>query len=522
MGFLLIIMTSMSFVSVYSAEGQNYLNESGIGPFGRRYLALNRSLHAELRNMEMVMGQANDQKVIFRKFDKDWKVKCSTDGYEYICGIIRDHNGRYRMYYNVFQHVYNSEEKKTRRREAMAVAYSDDGVDWVRPALNIAPAIVDHPSSNLINIEPHPGMNEKYYYRAGPVFFEEDAPEESRYKLSWRVGHNIYVATSSDGLNFITQGNAINHKADTQHSAFYDPLRSKYVMYGRKRNDWETGPRDRRGVVLHSSENWTDVPWSNVGLVVIDPMDVWDYSKQVRPEVYTPSIQYYHGQYIGLPSIFFIDTTRHLVTDPDVNTGLYYPIVIYSHDGINWRFPDLNHSVIALEPHEHVSTYKQASFKGKEPSTITSAPNFIEIDDRLLIYYTVRTGNYEEHRFDRDPGSINVAFMRVDGFASIRTKSSGSEPGEWVTSELQVPSGTESLRVNAKVHGSMQVEILDPISGKPFNGLELARSVAVTGDKINFIMKWQDGAIDNVAGQSVRIRFVIVHGEIFSFSFQPD
>lgn len=405
-----------------------------------------------------------------------------------------------------------------RTKEAMAVAFSDDEVNWIRPALIIAPALVDHPSSNLINIESHPGMDDGYWYRCGPIFYDEFAPVESRYKLSWRVNNDTYVATSSDGLNFITHGLAIHYKADTQHAAFYDYLKGEYVMYGRKRGDWETGPADRRGVSRHSSRNWTDIPWTNVGQVVIDPMDVWDYSTGIWPQVYTPAIQIYHGQYIGLPSIFYTDSKRIPVSHPDRITGPMFPMVMYSHDGIQWSFPDLKHSIVDLKPHERVSTYEHASYKGKEVGMVTTATNFIEAGDSLYIYYTVRESNhYEQEPLDNK--SVHVAFMRVDGFASIQTQGNGK--GEWITTDIKVPEGAGNLIVNANIKGNLHVEVLDAVKGKPINGLALANSTGVKGDKTNFKVEWKNGAFKNAAGKNVRFRFVLEDGAIYSFSFQP-
>jgi hypothetical protein len=383
--------------------------------------------------------------------------------------------------------------------------------------LNLAPALVDHPASNLINIEPHPGMRDGKWYRSGPVFFDDHAPRESRYKLSWRVYDDIYVATSADGLNFVTHGKAIKHKADTQHSAFYDPFKGEYVIYGRKRGDWETGDTDRRGVPRHSSKNWTDLPWTSIGHVVIDPMDVWDYTQRVRPEVYAPAIQIYHGQYIGLPSIFFIDHERKPVPRPDrKGTGPFYPMVMHSHDGIRWTFPHLSHPIIDIEPHERVSTYEQATFKGKEVGMVCSASNFIEDGDRLLIYYTVR----EENHYEPCPPnrrSLHVAFMRVDGFASIRTQ--GDAPGEWITAALSVPEEAEALRVNADVSGTLRVEVLDALTDRPVHGLSLSDSAAFAGDNTSHTMEWNGGSFKDLAGKAVKLRFVVEDGSIYSFSF---
>lgn len=482
--------------------------------FDRRYLAIDETLYAELHNMHRVMGQADNQKNLELKGEKE----STTNKFGHILSVLNDHEGHLRMYYS--QSPTDELLIGGRQGGFMSMALSDDGLNWVKPILKIAPFFKEYPVANAINVKPHPGMIDKYWYRAGPVFFDSQSPLESRYKLSWRVNDSIYVATSSDGLNFITHGLAIKHKADTHHSAFYDPYRREYVMYGRKRGDWKTGPADRRGVVLHSSKNWTDIPWSNIGQIVIDPMDVWDYTKRIRPQVYAPAIQIYHGQYIGLPAIFFVDEGRIPFPRPDRKTGTFYPMVMYSHDGIHWTFPDLWHPIINIEPHERISTYEHASFKGKEVGMIWNCSNFIEIDNKyLLIYYRASEKNHYEP-CPPNHATNYVAFMRVDGFASVQTIHDDIA-GEWITTEIKVPEGTGNLIVNANIIGNMRVEVFDAATGEPVNGLTLGNSIEVTGDKTNFIMKWKNDTFEKAAGYKVRLRFVVTNGKIYSFSFKP-
>lgn len=484
------------------------------GGDARRYLAVDRELQGELRNLQLTLGQAGNQRVILEKFDAPWEERHNIGGFEYISGVFRDHEGRYRLYYNVTQPAIFTQAML--RREAVAVAFSADGINWEKPKLNIAKHLVDDPDSNLINVEPHPGMDQGKYYRAGPVFYDPRAPAESRYKLSWRVYGDVYVAVSSDGLNFVTKGQAFRHKADTMHSAFFDPRTNEYVMYGRKRGDWNSEPADRRGVVRHASRNWTDAPWSTVGQVVIDPKDVWDYSETIQPQVYAPAIQYYHGQYIGLPPIFFTDTNRGPVNRPDRKTGTFYPILMHSRDGIQWTFPDRWHPVIDLQPHLRVSSYELASSKQAEVGLICASGDMLEIDGRLLIYYTAREGtHYEEQPLDRK--SVHVAFMRVDGFASLGTLP--GRPGEWLTSEIAVPADARNLVVNAQVAGKLRAEVIDAANGKPIAGLTLAEAKEVSGDELALNMQWRSATLAAAAGRTVRLRFAVDDGKIYSFAF---
>ena len=478
------------------------------GKFARRYLAVDQGLHADLSGVRLRMGQASNQRLILAEFDQAWEREHDVGRFEY-CSVIPDHTGGYRLYYNVKQPHAEG------RREMMAVAFSRDGLRWEKPALNVAPDLVDHPDSNLINIVSHPGMVDGRYYRSGPVFYDPLAPPQSRYKLSWRVVNEVYVASSSDGLSFTTHGRAFEHTADTQHAAFYDAARGEYVMYGRKRKDWTSGDPDRRGVPRHSSRKWDDIPWTDVGRVVIDPMDVWDYEQPIGPQLYAPAIQPYHGQYIGLPAVFFVDRRRPSFERTDRNTGTFYPMFMHSGDGVAWHFPDLQHPIVELEPHERISTYEHASFEGSEVGMLCTATQFLELEDRLLIYYTAREANHYEP-CPPDRSSIHVAQLRVDGFGSLATV--GEQTGYWLTTPIEVPERTTGLQINASVHGSLGVEVLETEGLSAVAGFALADAVPLDGDRLDHLSVWTSAEWAELAGRSIQLRFSMREAEIFSFT----
>jgi len=493
----------------------------------RRYLAIDPSLHGELQNMNLVMGQAGDPQIAIAHPDDDWE-RHNNFGIPYVGSIIRDHEGRFRMYYNVITPASWTPGDRVDARQAIAVAFSDDGIHWTKPALNLAPHLLasDTPGaeqSNLIYVEPHPGMKHGQWFTNGHAFYDPDAPKDERYKMAWVQGQHIHTATSADGLRFTNSQHAFRHKADTIHSFFYDSLHGQYVIYGRKRGDWETGGEGvihRRGVVRHSSANWMDSPWDTVGRLVIDPMDIWDYAQPLRPDVYTPAVQIYHRQYIGLPSVYFQDENRPPVPRPDVRmgTGPIYPLVMHSLDGMDWHFPDRWHPIVPLEPHERVSRYEQASFKGKEVGMLRTAANFLETEDRLLIYYAMWEGTHYE-MVPEDRSAIYVASMRLDGFASLHS-SKADQPGTWRTTTIGVPQDANAIHINARVTGSLRVEVLDPQTQRPIAGLSRDDCAAFRGDAVRHVMQWtDDSALARVAGRDVQLRFLVDDGEIFSFSF---
>jgi len=350
--FLLVVVLLMTLSLPYFQADR--IDPVEIEP---RFLAVDSSLHAGLENMELGMGQADEIRQIFTEFEEEWERNNNLRP-GFVGSVIRDHEGRFRMYYELRQEDQHS---------VTAVALSEDGLNWTKPDLNQFAETADHPAANLIRIEPHSGMYEGQQYDGAHVFYDENAPPESRYKLAWHRQREMYVATSSDGFHFETQGMAWEYKADTNHSVFFDSLRQEYVMYGRVRGGefWQTSPQtDRRGVVLHRSESWSDTPWPDetTGQIILDPMEIWDYDNPVKPDIYAPNIQEYHGQYIGLPPIFFRDDRRVPVKRPDRTTGPIYPVFMYSKNGVNWTFPDKDHPVIDLSGFEPRMTRKWGRF----------------------------------------------------------------------------------------------------------------------------------------------------------------
>ena len=68
--------------------------------------------------------------------------------------------------------------------------------------------------------------------------------------------------------------------------------------------------------------------------------------------------------------------------------------------------------------------------------------------------------------------------------------------------------------------GSVQVEIQNP-DGSPVAGYSLAESHELYGDSLNMIAAWKDMNTDvgTLAGQPVRLRFVVRDADLFSYQF---
>ena len=493
---------------------------------GRRYLALDRSLHGALKQARMVLGTSGRTRKITSTMDQPWQKGHSLQ-HGVITGVFRDHDGLYRMVYHARPNPDESVIDDT------AVMRSRDGIHWEPYTTGVK---VD--GSNLISVEatPKPG--------SVTVFYDSRAPESERYKAVKGEANTSYVTASADGVHFGPLTKVFDHRNEHIISAFYDTRRGQYVMYGRIRgpkswirhNGKQGLDKQRRGAAMHAtSGKWPD-PWDNVGNTVLDPEIIWDYaegynarrpraSTGIRPDFYQPAVSPYHGQYIGMPTTFYRDARRQYNSDKDyawTGTGPQYPTLMHSLDGVHFTLADTSlrgaHSILDLTPHLRRNPAPDGTRRNeREVGQIHAAPTILETKDRLLLYYFVRNDtHYEGYEGEREDRGHYVTELRVDGFAGIRADK--GRVGEWCTTTVNVPDGARALLVNAKVAGRMRLEVLDA-KGVPVETLSLDDSVAFTGDEIRAPMRWNSGRFAAVAGRKVQLRFVIEDGEIYGFAF---
>ena len=67
--------------------------------------------------------------------------------------------------------------------------------------------------------------------------------------------------------------------------------------------------------------------------------------------------------------------------------------------------------------------------------------------------------------------------------------------------------------------GALRVELLDE-SGRPLEGFRLDDCDGLTGDEISRHVSWKGSTdLSTIAGQTVRLRFVMNDADVYSFRF---
>ena len=106
--------------------------------------------------------------------------------------------------------------------------------------------------------------------------------------------------------------------------------------------------------------------------------------------------------------------------------------------------------------------------------------------------------------------------IRLDGFVSLHAPLSG---GELTTKPLKFTGRCLSLNYATSAAGNLRVELQDP-AGKPIPGFMLADADELFGDSIDQKAAWKNSTdVGRLAGQDVRLHFVLRDGDLFSIQF---
>ena len=94
---------------------------------------------------------------------------------------------------------------------------------------------------------------------------------------------------------------------------------------------------------MKQSSSW-DGTWTGSRQFILDPSNLIPAGSTNYFDIYTPGVQMYYGQYVGLPTIYHHPGSWS-------NSGAVYPSFMYSRDGTNWSIPDAYHPIIDLSAH---------------------------------------------------------------------------------------------------------------------------------------------------------------------------
>ena len=152
---------------------------------------------------------------------------------------------------------------------------------------------------------------------------------------------------------------------------------------------------------------------------------------------------------------------------------------------------------------------------GIGPQNWTSRTNY----PVLNVVQTGRTemSLYLNHEYGQPTTHLRRYSLRLDGFASVQAPYDG---GEMVTRPLKYSGERLVLNFSTSAAGSIRVEMQDA-NGVPIDGYTLEDSPELIGNHIERAASWNGGPdLSRLAGQTVRLRFVMKDADLFSIRFQ--
>jgi len=427
-------------------------------------------------------------------FDRPWEGKGST----YVT-VFQD-DDVCRMYYRGtpltdFERYHHGEQ-------VTCYAESTDGVHWTKPDLGI----VEYDGSMHNNIIFKGALSHDF------VPFKDQnpaAPESQRYKGITDVPGELaklgkVALVSCDGIHWekmreepiIAFADSSNYNVDWIAGAFWDTVREEYVCYLR---DWVGGPpgKGRRSVRVSTSKDF--INWTRPQTVRIQLGDA------PKEQLYTHTITpYFRAPHIllGFPMRFVEERMVH-PDYPPAYTGISDSALVSSRDRLafdrsfmeSWIRP-------GLDPDNWLERNIMVAWGG----VVQNAA------DELSVYWV-------EHYQTRERDcQLRRGTLRLDGFVSVNAPYAG---GEFTTKPLTFEGRELVINYSTSAVGSVQVEIQDA-EGNAMENFGLEQSPEIYGDETEHVVAWKGGSdVGALAGQTVRLRFVMKDADLYSIRFRP-
>lgn len=396
-------------------------------------------------------------------------------------------------------------------RGGLALATSKDLIHWIRPDLGIAAGNLLLPQGSQWN---GPKLTTAGSDNAVWLDLSAKNPAERiKYITCWihadKVPEDFHhtLHTSADGRTW-SDAIPVKPAADDYSSFFYNPFRKVWVFSmksggpnGRNRNYFESKEflqgGDQSKIVYWTGADKLDLP---------EPQGGYPGAGD-KPQLYSLGGVAYESIMVGMHYI-------HRGPDNAICAELKIPKLVdlelgFSRDGFHWDRPD-RHGFIK-------GSRKEGSWDRAYIHSTTGI--FVVMGDKLVFPYMGTSGVATDgSRAPYSGGSIGLAMIRRDGFASMDADSKGGT----LTTRPVTFSGKD-LFINAQVpQGSLVAEVCD-VDGKPIAPFTFENSLPFTGDSTLAQMKWKDvDGLSRLAGKAVRFHFKLNNGSLYSFWVSKD
>ena len=425
--------------------------------------------------------------------------------------IFRD-GDIYRMYYRGYEEVVGVKTPAHEMPDQVTrYAESTDGIHWTKPNLGIYQTTNGQPNNICLAglgancftpfKDTNPDCKPEAKYKAiARIMLNEDPsppkPDDTGYP--WVHNCGLIAFQSRDGFHWsLMQKERIVKKGefDGQNLAFWDTVRGKYVLYERIWQRDGTRIRDIARLTSDDFLHWSEPEWLDYG----DAPPEHLYTSAITPYFRAPHLL------IGIP--MRLVNGRQKVPDnplPD-EFAVDDSVFMTSRDGIHFkRWQDA-----FIRPGPQRGRWWNENSHVAWGILVTKS-HIAGVPDELSIYSNedYATETCAQRRYT----------LRMDGFVSVHASHTG---GEMLTRPLVFAGRELVLNYSTSAAGSIRVEIQDQ-DGKPIPGFALTDCPNIYGDSIDEAVRWKSGGdVSALAGQPVRLRFLLKDADLYSLRFRP-
>ena len=401
---------------------------------------------------------------------------------------------------------------------------STDGLHWTKPSLGQV-EVNGSRKNNYITIDESLGWPANAIMN---VVIDPDDPDPSRRFKGLGHAFKREPVVSGDGINW-KKLDVPSIKSSDESNLTYDRLTRTFLA------TVKTGGRFGRAHALTMSkdfETWTEpklmfeadeldqaLGRERVRARFADPTlkpPEFDIPQKYGVDVYNFGLFRYESLYIGMPAMFYktgrvskdwpgfdeLELPEKVLTEVRKYgdwTGFHHVQLACSRDLKHW------HRVADRRPFIDASRLDSG---GYDLQGIMPPSQAILRGQKLWFYYTGgQSYAYISIDTPYSGRAVCLAQLRRDGFISL---DAGQMSGLVLTRPFKLMGSNLLVNVDA-FKGELRVEVLDEEGGVA------AKSEPLTGDLIGEAVKWAEGNLADIKGQTVSLRFALRNGELYSY-----
>ncbi|MDP6502042.1 MAG: hypothetical protein QF886_00440 [Planctomycetota bacterium] len=422
------------------------------------------------------------------------------------------HNDRYHLYYRALR-VEPGQDSGV-----LSVATSEDGLHWTKPALGLVEHLGDGDTNIVADedgalpmstpwLDTRPGVPDDDRIKA--IFSQPISGEEHTAFKDPAGPKRLVFWGSADGFNFRKLDpqpdlvSDLRNCFDGGNTMFWSEAEQQYVLYYRW-YDGEWGKGGRRSMAKTTSKDLLE--WSES-----EPMT---YGDTPREQFYTNSTHpYFRAPHIYIaPAARFMEG-RRVVTDEQVEA-------IGLKESHGYFYGDDCSDAVLLTSRAGTTQYDRTFMEtfirpGLGPSNWVTRTNYPLAG--ILPFGTEQVMLFVSRHYMQDSWHIERLLLRADGFASISAPWAG---GEMLTKPFTFTGSTLEINYRTGAPGFIRVEVQDA-GGAPVPEFTLDDCPEIIGDEIERLVAWKQGTdVSRLAGQSIRLRFVMKDADLFALRFE--